>query len=143
MIVFLYIDGVLNCRRDWSVPYTLNKDCLDNFAWCFCETNIKIILTSSWRAGFVSPGNSRNSIQIQKLESELSKRGFRIGGTVGVGTPSRAKAIEIFLSKYPEQYIILDDDLSEFGNKMIPNLYLTDCKTGLTPKDVKKIRKML
>ena len=143
MFVFLDIDGVLNRKNEWCVPYTLNKECLDNFASCFQGIDVKIILVSSWRTGFISPGNTKNLPQIKTLEKELEQRGLRIRGITSTSEKDRMCGIQSFLEKHPESYLILDDDLSEYGGKRVPNLYLVNCKSGFTLKDAKKVRQMI
>lgn len=140
MFVFLDVDGVLNRKEDWKVPYTLNNECIDNFAQAVKGFDIKIILTSSWRKGFISRGNQNNLPQIKALEKKLLERGLSITGTVDKLNPSRMGAIQDFLKVHPGEYIILDDDLSEYSSRP-QKLYLIDCRTGISKKDVVKIRK--
>lgn len=140
MFVFLDVDGVLNRKEDWKIPYALNDECIDNFAQAMKGFNVRIILTSSWRKGFVSRGNQNNLPQIRNLERKLAERGLSITGTVDKSNPSRLGAIQDFLKAHPGEYIILDDDLSEYSSKP-KKLYLIDCRTGITKKDVANIRK--
>lgn len=140
MFIFLDIDGVLNRREDWRIPYSLNEECIDNFARAMKGFDIRIILTSSWRKGFVSRGNQNNLPQIRALEKKLYERGLYIAGIVDKANPSRMGAIHDFLKAHPGEYIILDDDLSEYTSRP-KNLYLVDCTTGISKKDVSKIRK--
>jgi len=142
MFLFLDVDGVLNKASDWTVPYTLNSDCLAIFQECFAGTNPKIILVTSWRKGFISPGNPNNTPQIKKLEQSMSAMGFRICGTVSHAEPDRQKSIQDFLKAHPGSFLILDDDLREYRGKHPAGLYLVNSKTGLCQKDVKKIKEM-
>ena len=74
MIVLLDIDGVLNKKSEWKVPYTLNQNCLDNLQKALSKADPHIVLISSWRKGFVSSENTENTPQIKRLEKELSER---------------------------------------------------------------------
>lgn len=140
MYIFLDIDGVLNKQADWKKPYSLNPQNIKTFGDAFAEMRPIIILISTWKNGFILSGNSSNSPQIKELEKSLSGYGLRIAGkTEG---QSREKGINDFLKKHPGDYIILDDDLSEY-NKKPGNLYLVDFKTGLTGKDAAKIKKII
>lgn len=143
MLLFLDIDGVLNKESDWRVPYTLNQECLKIFQECFSGMEIKIILISSWRKGFISPGNPNNTPQICKLEEFFRSMGLRINGTVSHTESDRKKAIESFLKRFSDNYLILDDDLQEYNGQKLSSLYLVNSKTGLAKKDIKAIRKMI
>lgn len=140
MFVFLDIDGVLNRKRDWQRPYTLNEECMNHFAESMEGFDVKIILISSWRKGFVSRENPNNLPQIKVLEKMLSERGLSITGTVDRTNTSRLDAIQDFLNAHPGDYLILDDDLSEYSSRP-QRLYLIDCTTGINKRDVGKIRK--
>lgn len=142
MFVFLDVDGVLNQKREWVIPYSLNKDCLDNFSDCFKDVDAKIILISSWRIGFISPNNQRNLPQIKRLEEELSRRGLQIRGITNPDEKDRLRGIESFLCEHPGRYIIIDDDASEYSTK-VSSLYLVNCEYGFSKKDIKKIGKIL
>lgn len=140
MFVFLDVDGVLNRKEDWKTPYTLNNECIDNFAQAVKGFDVKIILTSSWRKGFVSRGNPNNLPQIKNLEKKMLERGLSITGAVDRTNMSRMGAIQDFLNIHPGDYLILDDDLSEYSSRP-KKLYLVDSITGINKKDVAKIRK--
>ena len=132
------IDRVLNKKSDWKVPYTLDPSCLDNLQEALSGINPHIVLISSWRKGFVSPGNEANTPQIKKLEKELAKRRLWIAEKA----PDRIDNRDYLAKRYGENTLILDDDPTEYKEKH-NNLYLVDCETGLTAADAKKIRKIL
>lgn len=138
MYILLDIDGVLNKKDQWSRVGELDKDCMDNFAKAFSEMRPKILLTSSWRHGFVSRDNPLNSPQIKKLEFELKKRGLMLSGILRYDK-DRSEAVNDFIKAHPDS-LILDDDPSEFKKK-IDNLYLVNCKDGFSEKDIKAVRR--
>lgn len=138
MIVLLDIDGVLNKKSEWKVPYTLNQNCLDNLQKALSKADPHIVLISSWRKGFVSSENTENTPQIKRLEKELSKRGLRIDEKA----PDRFDNRDYLAKRYGENTLIMDDDPTEYKEKH-NNLYLVDCETGLTAADAKKIRKII
>lgn len=138
MIVLLDVDGVLNRKSEWKIPYTLNTDCLDNLKTAVCGMNPHIVLISSWRKGFISTENIENTPQIKKLEKELCKRGLRIDGKA----PNRIDNRDYLAKRYGENVLILDDDPTEYKEKH-NGLYLVNCETGLTVADAKKIRKLI
>ena len=78
MFIFLDIDGVLNKESDWSKPFSLNSDCIRRF----CEKNreARIILISSWKNGFISSHNEKNTPQIKELEAQLDRYGILFSG---------------------------------------------------------------
>ena len=143
MYIFLDIDGVLNMQADWARNGSLNQKNIEAFARFANQVpGSRIILTSSWRKGFVSRNNKANSPQIQALEKALSKYGLSVLGKTDDKEPNRLEAIEQFLAAHPGEYIILDDDISEYG-KPVKNLFLIDCKRGFTEADSKKCLKLV
>jgi hypothetical protein len=143
MLIFLDIDGVLNSRADWAHPYTVDRANVKNLA----ELKkifpcMKIILTSSWRAGW-SLDRDACTPQVQALCSVLSEYGLAISGkTEKSADGDRLREIRHFLAGRPQKdWLILDDDRSEFP-EVPEQLYLTSPETGLTLADVKKIRKL-
>lgn len=146
MLVFLDIDGVLNMERDWKIPYTLNHDCMDNFAMAMKGTkNIKIILISSWRRGYHKDFDKCTK-QIQQLWTELEKRDLSIyDSTKFSPTGSRMDEINYYLRRSDDtEYVIIDDDLQEYpGLSNIKGFYLISAKTGFSKSDIKKWRKFV
>lgn len=142
---FFDIDGVLNKSSDWRVKlYSLDKECLRLFCVFVKKYDLKPIIISSWRSGFISSGNPNNSINIKTLEDILSKYDVQIySSTPILKGKSRDYEIKRYLFYHPsEQYVILDDDLSEYEE--IPlKLILTDSNKGLTKNDLSKARKFL
>ena len=79
-----------------------------------------------------------------KLEDILSKYDVQIySSTPILKGKSRDYEIKRFLFYHPsEQYVILDDDLSEYEEVPL-KLILTDSNKGLTKSDLSKARKFL
>lgn len=142
MFIFLDVDGVLNTEKDWKNHPSVNEKCIRNLAAALSGTGAKIILTSSWRKGFISRNNPNNSPQIRMLEQALEKQGLSVRGTVNPDESDRLSAIREFLSKHPDKSIILDDDISEY-TKRPENLLLTNSKQGFTEKDAQKLKRMI
>lgn len=138
MYIFLDIDGVLNKKEDWKHPFVLNDENMDVFNMFLKRiNNPRIILISSWRKGFVSPGNQNNAPYIKELEDRI--RYGRIVGKISDTITDRQKGIEMFLSEHPGDYIVFDDDKTEYKYEQ-DNLVLINCNTGLTTKDVKGVK---
>ena len=142
--IFLDIDGVLNRRIDWDRPYTLNEKCVASFG-AFCQRlgRVRIILTSSWRGGFLSRGNRNNSLPIRELESLLGAFEVTIAGKVSDREKGRTAQILDFLDLHPkvsqEYSFILDDNPEEFVPGPPLDAYCTSDKKGFTDKDAEEI----
>ena len=130
MVIFLDVDGVLNQLQ----RYHLDDRCIKRLArLCSC-LNAYIVLTSSWRLGFLHDFKSC-SPQIQDLRKRLECYGLDISGrTKSLG--DRYIEVDTYVKEHGiTKYLILDDDKTEFS-RSDKNLYLVKSKTGLTDKDV-------
>ena len=123
MYIFLDIDGVLNTQKDWSKLYTLRNDNITRLCNSFPDS--KIILISSWKAGFISRGNSKNSPQIKKLESLLTNGLSIIGKTISKKGEKRNCEIGRFVKEHQIiDYIIIDDDPDEYDVSFLSDKHL-------------------
>lgn len=138
LYIFLDIDGVLNTSSEWKRMYSLNSNCIRNFAEFInkTKTEVRIVLTSSWRTGFSY--NQKSLPHIIALEQELAKYALKLYGKTPVSKDnSREKEIADYIDIYDvKDYIIVDDDISLFPNTK-QRLYITDARTGFTTKDIK------
>lgn len=142
MFVFLDIDGVLNKRSQWRIhSYPLDSGCIENFCNFANHISAKIILTSSWRKGFVCSHSNSNSRQIQELEKEFDRYNIRISGKVSDNISDRTDAINHFLTNHPDEYIIIDDDKSEFS-KPLEHMYFTNPEIGLSQEDLECLKNL-
>ena len=138
--IFLDIDGVLNRRIDWDRPYTLNDRCISAFGR-FCQRlgAVRIILTSSWRGGFLSRQNKRNSLPIRELEEKLAVYGITVIGKVSGNNVGRTQQILDFLEQHPQISpdfsFILDDNPEESDPGPPLDAYCTMDKKGFTDRD--------
>ncbi len=141
MYYFLDVDGVLNKESDWRIPFSVNEDCLRNFATLIkADSDPHIILSSTWRAGYTNTGimSARGS----SLSERLMRYNITVEDTTPVSNKTRQEEIEYYIRRHNiASYVVLDDDESLFPNRDRINLYLTDYKTGLTEKDIKALRK--
>ena len=83
-------------------------------------------MISSWKNGFISSHNEKNTPQIKELEAQLDRYGIRIGGKV---CDNRYRD---YLKEHPsiKEYVVVDDDIKEYSSKDIPHLRLVDSKVG-------------
>ena len=142
MVIFLDIDGVLNRSAQWTRMYSLDTKCIQYFCDLVHAIRGKIILTSSWRTGFVATGSKDNLPQIKELEKTLAEYGVVISGkTPELNRRSRDKEIERYLYFNPtSDYLIIDDDRGEYKTITEHN-YFTDCSAGFTERDFKILKK--
>ncbi len=142
MHIFLDIDGVLNMESEWRVPYHLNNSCISvlNLLIESAKEDVHIVLSSTWRAGF-DKVNGHNP-QITNLMNRLSPLVKSYDKTPQTDKGRQAE-IEYYIRRNAvEKYIVLDDDISLFQNPRKIYLYITNSKTGLTERDLKKLKKL-
>lgn len=140
--IFLDLDGVLNCEAQWMHPYTLDQNCIKNFCAFAKKYKGDIILVSSWRIGWESLKKETQSPQINNLEKCLSPYGIRIKDKTPNYKKTRFELISYYLKRHPyDDYIIIDDDESEYPEGKPERLYLVNAKCGFTETDVKKCLK--
>ncbi len=144
MYIFLDIDGVLNCKKQWSKNYALDDSCIEHFCEFASATGGKIILATSWRKAWAGRNNPSNPPHIKQLEAKLGRHGCKIyGKTISVDGRRRDEEIKAFLEAHPgEHYIIIDDDSSEYSGQ-IQNLYIVNPENGFTKKDAEKAWKIV
>ena len=135
MVIFLDLDGVVNCKIDWIHPYTIRPECVKYLAVLVKALNADIVLTSSWRAGWVREGKC--TPQIENLKHLFNQQGIKISGrTASLG--DRSREVSDYCCRHNvTDYLILDDDLNLFTTQK--NIYEVNEKNGLTYRDVKII----
>lgn len=125
-ILFLDVDGVLNCEASWTLDM-LDVDCCRRLLAMLDRTGAKIVLSSSWRG---MPG----------LEERLAKYGvmaYVIGRTPRLGGPDRVRGDEIadWLRHHPAElgengrWAIVDDD-SDMLPEQMPRFVQTNFMDG-------------
>ena len=144
MIIFLDIDGVLNKKSQWKNMFSLDDVCIKEFCIFAKKINAKIVLTSTWKNGFVESKSKNNSLQIQKLEIYFTSYGLEIiGCTPTLPGRTRDKEIEryIYLNNVSE-YLVVDDDRLLF-EKVNKSFYFINPLKGFTSKDRKGCMKCI
>lgn len=157
-ILFLDIDGVLNCRKsktfydlDHPEKYSIDEDLWNNLEIFLKKfPKVKVVIHSGWIKHYDEPnyewdmGHPENGVKIKTLlPTVVSRLGDRYIGHVPYlkGKPKSSR-IEQWLSDnmyFNEDYkaIVLDDDKSEWTNildlEKYPNVYVhfTNTETGL------------
>ncbi len=148
MTIFLDVDGVLNCEKDWKTPFVLNPQCVEvlgKIAQTFRKkyNRVDIVLSSTWRQGKNGDGRYDKSA-FQKLENVLKEMRLSIVGTTPVtgNIHTRWEEIEFYIKRNGVgRFIILDDDESLFPNWEECRLpfYITNYKPGLVEADIKRV----
>ena len=154
-IIFLDVDGVLNCQKTWTGPHadsfaTLCPDMCDRLKRIVDETNATVVLSSTWRL-FEGKG-------LTKLREWLDARGITIHSQtkdlsmqIGWGNVRACRGDEIALwleeheDEFPRlerEFVILDDD-SDMLPSQKPNFVHTSFKDGLTEAHAKKAIRLL
>lgn len=147
--VFFDVDGVLNCKADWTARFSLNKSCLDAFGELHKVLSEKYlpvyVISSTWRAG-KGDMRSNDAAQYEMLTDRLLAYGIKISGATPVSDKGRQREIEYYLRRNccdTEKYLVLDDDRSLFERPEEIRLFCTDYHTGLTRENVKQIKRKI
>ena len=144
-IIFLDIDGVLNC--DTTVESCGNYLGIDNsklklLAEIVDKTKAKVVLTSTWKDKWFRGGGQK--YKQDELANYLDTEFFRYGIIVYDKTTDdlfdRGLGIRRWKAeKEVESFVILDDNVFDYKEQMlVSNLILTDGHKGLTEDDVKR-----
>lgn len=159
-IIFLDIDGVLNCQTFFESQHNSKKSlrkkvkseeisksdyyksqlCSARIGWLnvLCEKSCAlVVISSTWRKGKT----------VEELQEILNNSGatFKVIGKTGVDE-SRIRGVEIskYLDRFREElklnceYVIIDDD-SDMLLQQQHNFFQTDNYSGLTPNTCYKI----
>jgi hypothetical protein len=132
-IIFLDIDGVLNCKKTPNprkLPYIIDKKLLARFKKVLDRTGAKVVLSSTWRFD-----------PIGVIAAEYWDVPF-IDVCPDLLKSSRRVEILRWLSRYPQtrRYAVLDDEDDELDD--LP-LFQPNSKTGLTPEIAKGVENYL
>jgi hypothetical protein len=125
-VIFLDIDGVLNCRNTPNprkFPYVIDKGLLARFMQLLQTTGALVVLTSTWRydpAGIFSA--KHYGIPFIDVTPDMPHE-------------PRCKEILEWLRQHPEvtRYVVIDDEDDELDE--LP-LFQPSSRTGLTEKIV-------
>ena len=158
-VIFLDIDGVLNCATSKSycvedggrVIKGVDSDKVKRLAKIVEATGAKIVLSSDWKDGWNKYYTSQKPSHAKYLDNHLYKKGKLTikdkTPTTYKGTWFRGEEILTYLRTHRDidNYVILDDTFyDDFINKEIEeHLVLTNRKVGLTDGDVKNAIKIL
>lgn len=140
-VVFLDVDGVLNCQATkdsiWRGCIGIDDNKLEQLKRIIDQTGAWIILSSSWKSGWSRIDKTKQQHEGHYLDTKLKKFELYIHDKISDG--SRGKCISQWLTNYDnivEQFVILDDETFDFKEHgLLPNLVQTcfyDDNGGLT-----------
>ena len=158
-IIFLDVDGVLNCSTSKSYCHDdicgvitgIDSDKVKRLAKIVEATGAEIVLSSDWKDGWSKYYTSSKPSHAKYLDNHLYKKGrLTIKDKTPItskGSWFRGEEILAYLRSHKdvENYVILDDTFFEdFSIKEISeHLVLTEYKVGLTDDDVEKAIRIL
>jgi len=136
-IIFLDIDGVLNCQRGWEYyigidpPWDRSKVPTYKYGGFtsipFCPKTVSLLneLISLTRAKIVIISTWRHGNSIEELQGCLTERGVNgrvIGKTISSSNLKRGEEIELWIKENgePNKFVIIDDDYSHDIKEYFP-----------------------
>lgn len=152
-IIFLDIDGVLNCELLYKVPrerpYPLSEICLDRVKLLndLCEEiNAVVVISSSWRHSGIN--YCRNTLKecgatFEIIDITPDMRGIARGNEIAKWLQDNIKP-ETYGCFYFDfkKYVIIDDDSDMLLNQK-DHFFQTDSYSGLNYTHIFKIKKFL
>lgn len=158
-VVFLDIDGVLNCTTsiscciddDGRIIKGIDSDKVKRLAKIVEATGAQIVLSSDWKEGWNKYYTNKKPSHVKYLDNHLYKKGklFIKDKTpdTNKGSWFRGEEILTYLRTHQdiENYVILDDTYFEdfIDEKIEKHLILTNYEVGLTDKNVNDAIKIL
>ena len=142
-VIFLDIDGVLNCSTSKSHCFGclgIDDDKVKRLNTIVQKTGARIFLVSDWKDGWYKEPYMKGEQDIfaTYLDKKLKKQGLCICDKIGGSPDERGKAINDFLKgKCIESFVILDDIEFDYRRENLDyNFIQTDSEYGLTDDDV-------
>jgi hypothetical protein len=132
-VIFLDIDGVLNCSKTPNprdFPYIVDKRLLARFKKLLDRTRARVVLTSSWRLDPIGLYAAKYwGVPFMDVCPDMPKR------------PRRTE-VRSWLTHHPKvtRYVVIDDEDDELDE--LP-LFQPSATTGLTPEIARGVEKYL
>lgn len=142
-IVFLDVDGVLNCQgtftKDRNAHFPIDPYMAFLVGKIQLETDCKVVLSSSWRHHVESADYIHN--RVVKLYDRTGDEPHDPNRPSGAENCQRGREIKAWLDNHKykvERYAILDDD-SDMLPEQQPNFFKTQWLVGLTDEIANKV----
>ena len=153
-VIFLDIDGVLNsfsCKTFINKHYFVMDEKIQLLKQLVDETEAKIVLSSSWRMGWVDHENNEDSIDREDylaLIEKLKEFDIELYDYTPINVPhvkTRGEEIDMWLKKHDDvqSFVILDDMYNSNFKPHTAKLIQTSMEKGLLPKHIKKAKQIL
>lgn len=145
-VLFLDVDGVLNymgCDSYFGSVLFVAEEKVRLLADIICETDAKIVLTSTWREGYydmLGQEESFDSCLYEALAEKLEESDLYIHDCIGCEGQTRGEQIELWIKDSGEDiesFVILDDMNAEEFGQYTDYLVQTDPGMGLEEYHVK------
>lgn len=146
-VIFLDIDGVLNCQSSTSscgVFVGIDNDKVKRLREIVDATEAKIVLSSSWRMGW-SPRNVDCDDEGRYLNRKLRREGLHILDKTGKSPRRPMEVYDWLQGKQIESFVILDDEDWNWGHlsKYFVKTEFYDDNGGLQAEHVAKAIEIL
>lgn len=139
-ILFLDVDGVLNCRhtrdRVEGCP-GIEERKVRLLRWILDRTGASLVLTSSWKDQWQAFQEGREDPFGRRLAEALDACSIAVAGITADEMDDRGAGIRNYLAEAGKEnapFAVLDDtvfsDFAALG--ILPHLVKTDCRRGLT-----------
>lgn len=152
-VIFLDVDGVLNCNSTKQrIPYYdflgIEDRLVEVLAKLVKRTKAKIILSSSWRNGWIPNEWGDQETHGIYLDYKLAQYKLEIYDYIPqISGWRRGAEINEWLEEHGDvtEYVIIDDEyFPDFKDyKLGAHVIRTSTKTGLTEKHIKRAEKIL
>ena len=126
-VIFLDVDGVLNCRSSESRCQCfigIDKDKVKRLRTIVERTGAKIVLTSTWKLRWHKVEKEDQGPLADYLDRKLKREGLRIlDKTKGEGMDRGKGILEWMNSRNVESFVILDDETFDYRKQgLLPYL---------------------
>ena len=154
-IIFLDIDGVLNCQLFYTnrkksksiIKHPQNEICTERIEWLnqLCkDVNAKVVISSTWRHSGLdyckdALTKAGATFQIIDKTPDLRADGCLRGNEINLWIEKNKEMLGVWRSDF-NSYAIIDDD-SDMLYWQRNNLFLTDTYSGLTPNTCYRIKR--
>jgi len=137
-VVFLDVDGVLNCTNTFSTQILPDK--IQLVQRLLSRTNAVVVISSSWR-----DPPARRRFLIQVLEKNGISVDCFVGQTPDITFIERNQEIEQWLDAHPgvEHFCVLDDFAYEWKERVLPKVIRTNEIVGITEHDIERAERIL
>ena len=150
-VIFLDIDGVLNCQSSKSSCHGMmgiDDDKVKRLKELVNTTGAKIVLTSTWKTDWQKVHKEQQGYMAEYLDKKLKRHGLVIMDKTDSNSINRGKGILDWIQgKKIESFVILDDedfDYQEAGvaDRVVKTNFCND-NGGLQNKEMNQAIKML